>query len=585
LIFSNKILKQQQPTKISLGLLVFTGLSIISLLWSVNRYGTLLSLIPLLLAGYLYLVCTDFLKDKKMIGIWMPIWIAASTIIALAGVPEFITSKIDGRYSGLIGWPNAFAGYIIAPFLLSSYMYTKSKSKYSYLYLMASGVMFSTFILTFSRAAFLIMGILIALYILIYFKNKDLIKSLVISLLIGAFLAGGLYFVKNNIFKNTANNNITSSSTKSSELLQSSLADRKSYWLSSVSIYRDNLFIGTGLGTFKSVYPKYQRNASAETNYPHSYFLETLTEVGIIGGVILLALVIYLLKLLFKNKKSLISICALAAIGIIGHSFLDNDLSYPAILFTLIMLLSIISVSVNDSLNINQKIIHYKKVYKYFILFLAIGLSYLSYLHFQAKSLSNAIILNSTDNRSVIYDLYNDLNKSSFNNPKNLNSEANLILQELSDQNKNQNLNKAESLVNKSLLFNTTNGYTYFLLAEIDYFKGDKKAAKLNIEKSIQKDPYNNPRAYLLFSRILAEEDNKQEAISNLNIISSQYDEQTINKKIGFNPGLRQEIANIYLYKGLLQISLGNKEEAKISIKKSIDLSPNNYAESILKTL
>jgi len=343
LLFTRKTEKKTNSySKISVLLLFFISISSLSLLWSVNKYETLLVLIPLLLAGFLYVTAAEFFQDKKMIDIWGPLWIASSAILVISSIPGFIKNNIDGRFSGLFEWPNAFAGFIIAPFILSLYLHSKSKSKYSYIYLIASGLFLSSFILTFSRAAYLVMALTVLLLVVTNIKNKSLLKSLFTSFLIGFVLAGGMYFIKNNLFKNTTNFNITSSSSKSADLLQRSVADRKSYWLSSTNMSKDNFLLGNGLGTFKSVYPKYQLNASAETNYPHNYFLEILSELGILGCLVLIAITLYLFKIVFNNQGKLISIVAISSIGILGHSYLDTDMSYPAILFSLIVLLSIV---------------------------------------------------------------------------------------------------------------------------------------------------------------------------------------------------------------------------------------------------
>jgi len=228
-----------------------------------------------------------------------------------------------------------------------------------------------------------------------------------------------------------------------------------------------------------------------------------------------------------------------------------------------------------------------KDAFKYFILLVSIIFSFLSYISFQSKSLDEAIFIGAITDRQSLIDSYTELNRSFFNNPKNLNSQARILLDGISSESKNkdQAIVQAQALIDESIAKNKFNGYSYFLAAELNYIKGDKKLAKSYVEESIKKDPYNNPRSYLLLSKILEEEGNKRQAIDNLDIILSQYDEQTINNKLGFNSTLKIEISNIYLYKGLLQISLGNINEAKSSLNKSLDLNKNNLTESILKNL
>jgi O-antigen ligase len=104
-------------------------------------------------------------------------------------------------------------------------------------------------------------------------------------------------------------------------------------------IFRDHLWLGTGLGSFAVVYPQYQSFATdAVYHHAHNDYLEALAETGVLGGVlILLAMVIFFRETCKELRAGLITPAgwipfgaALGCCGIMIHSFADFNLHIPA---------------------------------------------------------------------------------------------------------------------------------------------------------------------------------------------------------------------------------------------------------------
>jgi len=114
---------------------------------------------------------------------------------------------------------------------------------------------------------------------------------------------------------------------------------RVALWKDSFRLFRDHPWLGTGMGSFVTVYPPYQSEPSElVTEHAHNDYLEALTETGVAGGVLILsALALFLLNA-FGGLKERWQIeagwiqlgAAIGCCGILIHSFVDFNLRIPA---------------------------------------------------------------------------------------------------------------------------------------------------------------------------------------------------------------------------------------------------------------
>jgi O-antigen ligase len=137
----------------------------------------------------------------------------------------------------------------------------------------------------------------------------------------------------------------------------SSDASRLDYWRDSLVIVKDHPF-GTGLATFKQVFPIYNVSTIAETTpyYAHNDYLQLLVETGWIGFVALVSgFYIFLIKSFRKVKliklqddpfRFFMAIGALSGlVSIAFHSFFDFNLQMPANCVYFVMLLGIVDIT------------------------------------------------------------------------------------------------------------------------------------------------------------------------------------------------------------------------------------------------
>ncbi|NIU88370.1 MAG: hypothetical protein GWN56_14200, partial [Nitrosopumilaceae archaeon] len=128
-----------------------------------------------------------------------------------------------------------------------------------------------------------------------------------------------------------------------------SAAARIKVWKDCIGIITDFHLFGSGLGTFKYIYPLYKENlkTAVDYNYAHNDYIHLLVETGFIGLSCLMAGLVMLfkdsikyLRFHFKTSNSFgffITLGALSSVvSILIHSLADFNLHIPsnALIFT-----------------------------------------------------------------------------------------------------------------------------------------------------------------------------------------------------------------------------------------------------------
>jgi O-antigen ligase len=109
--------------------------------------------------------------------------------------------------------------------------------------------------------------------------------------------------------------------------------------LDSFRIFRAHPWMGTGLGSFESVYPAYQSTSSdLRLDHVHNDYAEALVETGIAGGALIAAAIVIFLFFVFRNLAQRLREemgwlqfgASLGVCGLLLHSFVDFNLHIPA---------------------------------------------------------------------------------------------------------------------------------------------------------------------------------------------------------------------------------------------------------------
>ena len=117
------------------------------------------------------------------------------------------------------------------------------------------------------------------------------------------------------------------------------LEARKAFSRDCFRILRDHPWLGTGLGSFETVYPRYQSMPSDfAIDQAHDDLAQALAETGLGGGALILAAILLFLVLAFRHMRRRLERPAawiqlggaLGCCGLLVHSSMDFNLHIPA---------------------------------------------------------------------------------------------------------------------------------------------------------------------------------------------------------------------------------------------------------------
>lgn len=219
---------------------------------------------------------------------------------------------------------------------------------------MAMAVVFST-----SRSGFSILVITFILFlglVAIYFEIPLLRKKWINSSLKGVVLIITIMSVYFGV-----------SATLERFSLDSLLSEeRPIYWAHSLKMFTGYPLVGTGLGTFGALAPNLERGSGLRTIvHAHNDYLEYLSELGLIGFLILAGAVLLMAAVSFNSwrQRRHPEVKGLALGGIVSliciliHSFTDFNLHIPAnlILFSIVLPLTLVTAFYKRGLHNREK--------------------------------------------------------------------------------------------------------------------------------------------------------------------------------------------------------------------------------------
>jgi len=218
-----------------------------------------------------------------------------SSILGVAKV-DFMNMKFLRSY-GTFPHPNIFAGYLVFA-IFSMIQFFKNSPKISFFYLSVSLL---ALFLTFSRTGILSLVVGVFVFSLFVFKKLDKLKMLkktlfivlVAMFLLSVFKAFPLLIDRINFID------------------VESLKYRIIYLVIGFAMFFQNPF-GVGLGNFTDVMQNFSvlKLSPWEIQPVHNIFVLTLSEVGIIGFIVLVSFFVYLFVYSFKKKNPFfISVC------------------------------------------------------------------------------------------------------------------------------------------------------------------------------------------------------------------------------------------------------------------------------------
>jgi len=181
-------------------------------------------------------------------------------------------------------------------------------------------------------------GALVFMLMVLLLKKDFKQKSLLISIFMGIMVVGIIILASTPVVQRIV--------TLTQGNVEKNLTGRLTYWAGSREMIEDNLYTGTGPGTFSEAFPAYQApGLSVLPLYAHNDYLQFMADNGIFFIPLMLCLLFLFFRAGFQKLKSRsrqtmgISLgCMASVVAILIHSFSDFNLHIPAniVLFTVI---------------------------------------------------------------------------------------------------------------------------------------------------------------------------------------------------------------------------------------------------------
>ncbi len=394
------------------------------------------------------------------------------------------------------------------------------------------------------------------------------------------------------------------------------------FYFNRINIYKaalkmsfDKFWTGWGLGSFEKVFLQYnfpvERPAryQMEAKFAHNEFLHFFAETGIIGLILMLAILFFILKSIpvYEGHTKLWG-CKTGAYfafaGVIFHSFFDFNLHVPGIIFTLAIIAAFIVKEKSIIKTVPPEALIFTKVYYFpalilFVILISIavrpGISDLLYKKFN-ETKESSLLINASSVEPFNSKYLFELGKihESINNPiialyyikKALDYDKLNFIYALHIARINRSLNKkdeAEKFYNLSLKFNPFRAFTYSEIGDFYLNDGNFEKAKSYYQKAIFIEPYfftsrNN------LALLLKKEKNYDLALKEFDFIENFIDTllpvTEYEKEITF---FKKEI--LYINKATLFEDIKKYDKVCFYYKKLLELQKNKIIEKKLADL
>ena len=235
---------------------------------------------------------------------------------------------MSDRVFGTLVYPNSLAGYLVlamGPVLAWIWGRKWERNAKWIVVALAGGLMVWCLMLTGSRGGLVALGAAV-LAAAVCLSGRMLRVGLVVVVMVG-----GVFFMTQGVMKRGT----------------ASGSARMDYWRGATQIARDHVWLGTGPGTFGSIYTKYKTGTNEDAQMAHNNFLQMWSDSGVPGFVVFALMWVVALRdgfrLVRERSGDVAAVAILAGLtGWVAHGLVDFDLYVPGIALPAFVLLGVL---------------------------------------------------------------------------------------------------------------------------------------------------------------------------------------------------------------------------------------------------
>lgn len=366
---------------------------------------------------------------------------------------------------------------------------------------------------------------------------------------------------------------------------QHSVLERGTFYKDAMKLVADYPIFGAGGGAWYSMYEKYQHNPYI-SRQAHSFFFQNIVEVGIVGFIVLVGLLILFfytyLKYFVRSEETDRDshfYYFIIAIALLIHSVLDFDLSYVYVGVLLFLSLgAMLANTKSQESNRLKKLTSLKWAYPSVISVLALIMFIFAQMSLSANasfmtSLTMVQQQTSKDYNQIVTPLNKALGLRE--NPDYTQLKVQLLQSVFSQNQSQQFYDEAQSILDKALKKEAYNFSLISLQMKQYDLIGDKEKQLTLVEEQLKNFPWNMTlygKAIELnkyFENYDAALATYQKILDQKNVLASLPKEQLQGRPFDITPEINLDIAQVYF-------NQGNYEKASTFIKPLLTADYNN---------
>lgn len=548
----------------------FIAWTALSMFWSVNRYQTFTQLLLYLLIGVIFILARG-LSSQRSQAIFTWGYIIVGSLASLAGLIFYIFNSYN-RATSTFYLPNPFAAFLIPLILIGLWRFNKSGKIYDAVIV---GFNFAVLLLTDSRGAFLAFLAILALGFWLESslrRNWSKLSLILVGAVVLALSANLLrsHFTHNFNLQGARFKDITSTESNST-------SDRIYFVKSALLIWKNYPIGGSGAGTFPTLHPKYQYRVISAGNNVHNFYVQTLAELGVVGLLVLIILIVELalgvLRQIRQDPSKLPY--ALGLLALLLHAAVDIDSNYP-VLWCLAAILAAFCYLPNKSK-------------KGFVAApaLALGISLLMALpairlfQNQMKAQFGKEAQQQGDYAKAAGYYYESHVHAPYD-PDWISAEGiNTFVLAATGTDKANNYDLALKLAETAGKLDPKDGQHDLLRGRVLVQQNKLKEAIVAFQAAISKDPYDQPDYYNDLAAAYLRQNRVAEAGQTITKVLDLYPDSVLSNRNN-NQTLMQAVATGYATAAQIAIIQNRTSDAKGDLQKAVKLDPNNLAAGLL---
>ncbi len=554
------------PLSMIYAALVVWGL--LSLFWSVNRYSTVLWIVQLVMAGLVFRLAYSVAREAGGKELLVRLYLGSAAVFAVYGLWLYVTGSYP-RLTGSFYWANPAAAYLMPAILITA---DRLKRGNGWLWAGALAFFGAVFALADSRGATLVLLLVAGLYLLVSRHKKAYWITLLFAIIAGVTLTIVMVQVR-SIPGNAVTSTAPGERFKEAALGESqSGKDRINYLISSVRLWEDHPFLGTGAGTFRDVHPGRQIAVVSASANAHNFYVQALPELGLLGVflVVMLATILLfgLLRGLLGGGENLPIVLGCAAL--LMHIGLDIDASYPALLGLTALLAGLVY-----SQGKTEGVVFSWRVPAVAALLLVPVIPY-----YQGSVLAERASAYQADGDITgAAEYYGRAHEGLVYNPDWINAEG-IALYTLAGGATAGERARLSSLAldraHQAEALDPRDGQHHQLAGRVLALRGDYAAAAQELKRALQLDPFDHPDYAYDLARMQSFEGNTAAALQTARSMLANYPLQVIQNRSA-DVALRPALVGLATYVGSTELAAGNLAAAREAADQAAMYDPNDF--------